>query len=127
MPFLIHSSHSELVFSETQVFKEMQPLSSLGLCCLTRGLEGGVWGWDPRPFLIWTNTNPEGVPPLTRASVRVSVAPTTLCQDPQTGGGTQSVLRLMHPREKSIGSHHLGQSEKKQVALGAPSPRLTLP
>ena len=33
----------------------------------------------------------------------------------------------MHPCEKSIGSHHLGQSEKKQVALGAPSPRLTLP
>lgn len=58
--------------------------------------------------------------------VLVSVAPTALCQDPQAGGSTQSVLRLMHPREKAIGSPNVCQGEKKQVALGAPSPRLTL-
>ena len=32
----------------------------------------------------------------------------------------------MHPCEKAIGSPYVCQSEKKQVALGAPSPCLTL-
>lgn len=55
----------------------------------------------------------------------LSVAPTALCQDPQASGSPQSVLHLTHPCEKAIGSPHVCQSEKKQVALGAPSPRLS--
>lgn len=38
----VYSSCSELVFNETQVFNEMQPLLSLGLCCLTEDWKGGL-------------------------------------------------------------------------------------
>lgn len=44
---MTHSSCSDLVFSETQVFYEIQPL--LSLACLTEALEGG-FGRGPQPF-----------------------------------------------------------------------------
>lgn len=56
--FLIQSSCSELVFKETQVFKKMQPLLSLGLCCSTERIGRRIWDEDPRPFPIGARSQP---------------------------------------------------------------------